>query len=183
MSKGVRLFKRRILSFKRPSDNHFGGGGASLLACFGAPFTLFLICAFLTTPLFIGGGRSCWRNFVEPYRCEWGLIKLKVDSGKWKVNNTLSLTLSWIIRGVGGVTSDLHLTGLRPTENPLPQGRGRACNAQSNACHSLSFNQFYMERVPKVGEGIINLKPAHAKNFNTTLNFPLSTVNLQMRCA
>ena len=25
---------------------------------------------------------------------------------------------SWIIRGVGGVTSDLHLTGLRPTENP-----------------------------------------------------------------
>ena len=31
----------------------------------------------------------------------------------------LTLTLSWIIRGVGGVTSDLHLTGLRPTENPL----------------------------------------------------------------
>ena len=32
---------------------------------------------------------------------------------------------SWIIRGVGGVTSDLHLTGLRPTENPLShKGRG-----------------------------------------------------------
>ena len=25
---------------------------------------------------------------------------------------------SWIIRGVGRVTSDRHLTGLRPTENP-----------------------------------------------------------------
>ena len=33
-------------------------------------------------PLFIGGGRSYWRNFVEPYRCGWGLIELKVDSGK-----------------------------------------------------------------------------------------------------
>ena len=34
-------------------------------------------------------------------------------------NRHLTLALSWIIRGVGGVTSDLHLTGLRPTENPL----------------------------------------------------------------
>ena len=31
----------------------------------------------------------------------------------------LTLTLSWIIRGVGRVTSALHLTGSRPTENPL----------------------------------------------------------------
>ena len=44
----------------------------------------------------------------------------------FRVYNTLSLTLSWIIRGVGGVTSDLHLTGLRPTENPLPRGRENA---------------------------------------------------------
>ena len=35
---------------------------------------------------------------------------------------------SWIIRGVGGVTSDLHLTGLRPTENPLSH-KGRGDNA------------------------------------------------------
>ena len=34
--------------------------------------------------------------------------------------------LSWIIRGVGGVTSDLHLTGSRPTENPLSR-RKRVC--------------------------------------------------------
>ena len=181
MSKGMRLSKWRILSSKRPFDNCFGGGG--LLACFGAPFTPFLMRAFLTTPLFIGGGRSCWRNFVEPYRCEWGLIKLEVDSGKWKVNNTLSLTLSWIIRGVGGVTSDLHLTGLRPTENPLPQGRGCAKDIHASESRSPLLLQFYMERVPKVGEGIINLKPVHTKNFNTTLNFPLSTVNLQRRCA
>ena len=39
-----------------------------------------------------------------------------------------TLKFSWIIRGVGGVTSDLHLTGLlaiarhRPTENPQIQG-------------------------------------------------------------
>ena len=35
-----------------------------------------------------------------------------------------TLAPSWIIRGVGGVTSDLHLTGSRPTENPLPRGEG-----------------------------------------------------------
>jgi len=35
------------------------------------------------------------------------------------------LKLSWIIRGVDGVTSDRHLAGSRPTENPLsPKGRG-----------------------------------------------------------
>ena len=93
-----------------------------------------------------------------------------------RVNNTLSLTLSWIIRGVGGVTSDLHLTGLRPTENPLPQGRGCAKDIHASESRSPLLLQFYMERVPKAGEGIINLKPAHTKNFNTT-------VNLQMRCA
>ena len=52
--------------------------------------------------------------------------------GMLVINNLLSIStlirappsLSWIIRGVGRVTSDLHLTGLRPTENPLsPQGR------------------------------------------------------------
>ena len=88
-------------------------------------------------PLFIGGGRSCWRSFVEPYRCGWGLIELKVDSGKWKVNNTLSLA--------------------------LPQGRGQACDAQSSAFHSPLLFHFYMERVPKAGEGIINLGQAHTR--------------------
>ena len=88
---------------------------------------------------------------------------MKVDSGKWKVNKTLSLTLSWIIRGVGGVTSDLHLTGLRPTENPLPQGRGCAKDIHASESCSPLLLQFYMERVPKAGEGIISLKSSHAK--------------------
>ena len=139
MSKGMRLSKRRLLSCKRPSDSSFGGG-ASLLACFGAPFTLFLTSA-------------CHSLSFNQFYMERIL----------KFNNTLSLTLSWIIRGVGGVTSDLHLTGLRPTENPLPQGRGRAKDIHASESCSPLLLQFYMERVPKAGEGIINLKPAHTK--------------------
>ena len=55
---------------------------------------------------------------------------LKIEEGsrwyKYYAFNESAPTLSWIIRGVGGVTSDLHLTGLRPTENPLalPRGEG-----------------------------------------------------------
>ena len=85
MSKGMRLFIRRMLWWKGPSDSYFFWGGVSLLACSSAPFALFLTNASHTQPPFIGGGRSCWRNFVEPYRCEWGLIKLKIESGKLRV--------------------------------------------------------------------------------------------------
>ena len=57
----------------------------------------------------------------------------------------LTLALSWIIRGVGGVTSDLHLTGLRPTENPLShKGRGdnAPCGFEIDAlAHSILDNK------------------------------------------
>lgn len=54
------------------------------------------------------------KDEVHAHRCDW--LKVK--------KSTPTLTPSWIIRGVGGVTSNLHLTGLRPTENPLPAGEG-----------------------------------------------------------
>ena len=114
MSKGMRLSKRRLLSCKRPSDNRFGVGGASLLACFGAPFTLLLTSAFHS----LSFNQFCMERVL-------------------KFNNTLSLT--------------------------LPQGRGRACDVQSNAYRSPLLLQFYMERVPKAGEGIISLKSSHTK--------------------
>ena len=70
MSKGMRLSKRRLLSCKRPSDNRFGVGGASLLACFGAPFTLLLTSAFHS----LSFNQFCMERVL-------------------KFNNTLSLTL------------------------------------------------------------------------------------------
>ncbi len=94
------------------------------------------------------------------------------------INNTLSLTLSWIIRGVGGVTSDLHLTGLRPTENPLPQGRGYAHDVNaSKSCFPLLL-QFDMERVQSPCA-----IASHAKESKTIIHFPLSIFHLQRRCA
>ena len=220
MSKGMRLFIRRMLWWKGPSDSYFFWGGVSLLACSSAPFALFLTNASHTQPPFIGGGRSCWRNFVEPYRCEWGLIKLKIESGKLKVRKHLDC---FVAPKIVAPRNDLALDyQLRVIARKSPIFVAihssvvlltTANDVQSNACHSLSFNQFYMERVPKAGEGVINFKSSptrisklrtaqleilpssveraqlpcttvfHAKESKTTLNFPLSTVNLSRRCA
>ena len=92
----------------------FRGGGASLLACFGAPFALSLtsVCHFLSFNQF------CMERVL-------------------KFNNTLSLA--------------------------LPQGRGRAKDIHASESCSPLLLQFYMERVPKAGEGIISLKSSHTK--------------------
>ena len=82
------------------------------------------------------GCRQAYDKYVENrligQRVTLAVWRCIHEVNKW-IGDTLAgkhLTLipSWIIRGVGGVTSDLHLTGLRPTENPLSH-QGRSAKA------------------------------------------------------
>jgi len=66
-----------------------------------------LSCSFLGKISLLFTPKTC--------RIDFGLPRIK----------PLTLALSWIIRGVDGVTSDRHLAGSRPTKNPLSlKGRG-----------------------------------------------------------